>query len=325
MAKPKSKNDIKITSIKRSNVVIKKGAKTAVVSRKPRAPKKKLEIEDEVKKEVAQETEIVKKPVEKKNTTPKVNKPQENKTGPVKKANTVKLTTEELAALRKERNRKKYQNQQKKYQENKKQKPKKEVVVEDKIDDKINDKLKNSKTVNEEDLVKKVKEKEKETKVEEKKKVRKEKRKTNRKAIHLTQTLTTIKEKSVTKINDVKDRANDKHIPVGKTRNDKKRRSKRLIKEAILYSIILTIINISCIVIFDYFNFLRLFDIKALNIVTTIVISLIFNFFVAFMVDYFVTFVWLKKKRKKKVGEQDGNNGVNKEEHREDIQDKEGK
>ena len=67
MAKTKSKNDIKITSIKKNSVVVKKGAKTAKINRKPKQPKKKLEVVDEVKKEEIKETEIIKKPTKKKN------------------------------------------------------------------------------------------------------------------------------------------------------------------------------------------------------------------------------------------------------------------
>ena len=114
----------------------------------------------------------------------------------------------------------------------------------------------------------------------------------------------------------------DDTIPVGKTFDEKSKRSRRLITEAIVYAILLTIINVLCIVVFNYFNFLRLFDVKALNVIVTILISLIFNFFVAFMVDYFVTNVWVTKKRKKKDGEQNGNSGAIKGEYQENIKNK---
>ena len=308
MAKTKKKTDIKITSINKNNVVVKKGAKTATVSKKPRQPKKKLEIVDEVKKDEIKEVEIVKK------SNSKSKKPVEKK----------ELTQEEIIAQRKERNRKKYQNQQKKYQEAKKNKEKKKIIIEDqveKVEVKQEEPVKTDE-IKEEDLVKKVKE---ETSVEkDKEKERKEKRKTNRKAVYITQTITNIKEISVTKINSVREKVDDKNIPVGKTKEETVKRSKRLIKESIVYAILLTIIDVLCILIFDYFNFLRLFDVKALNIIVTILISLIFNFFVAFMIDYFVTEIWLKKKRKKEVGGQDGNNRSIEEEHREDIQNQEG-
>lgn len=310
MAKTKKKNNIKITSINKNNIVVKKGAKTTTVSKKPRQPKKKIVNIDEIKKDDIKEVELVKKPVNK------------NKKSDAKKD----LTQAEIVAQRKERNRKKYQNQQKKYQDSKKNKEKKKIIIDDQVDNKLEvkqeEKPKEIDIFKEEDLVKKVKE---EISIEkEKDKERKEKRKTNRKAIHITQTITSIKEISVTKINSVREKVNDKNIPVGKTKEETVKRSKRLIKESIVYSIILTIINVLCILIFDYFNFLRLFDVKALNIIVTILLSLIFNFFVAFMIDYFVTEIWLKKKRKREVGGQDGNSRSIEEEHREDIQNQEG-
>ena len=154
---------------------------------------------------------------------------------------------------------------------------------------------------------------------------RKEKRKTNRKTPGFTQTFTNIKDLSVTKINKVRDKTNDKYIPLGRTNEDINKRSKRIINEAIVYAILLTIVNIVVILAFDYFEFLRLFDVKALNIVVTILISLIFNFFVAFMVDYFVTNIWLVKRRNKKDGESNGNNRTNKGKYKENIRNKEGK
>ena len=195
--------------------------------------------------------------------------------------------------------------------------PKEEEVKEKEF--KVTDEV----TYTEEELVKKA---EPEFKTEEQRiqEERKEKRKENLKTPGFTQTLTTIKRISVTKINDVRERANDIHIPIGKTNEEVLKRSKRLISEAVIYAILLTIVNIIVIVCFDYFNFLRLFDVKALNVIVTILISLIFNFFVAFMVDYFVTNVWLVKRRNKKDGDSNANSWINKRKYREDITNKEG-
>ena len=227
------------------------------------------------------------------------------------------LTPEELLARKKERNRKKYENKQKKYQSNKKIQVKKKVIIPDEIS------KKNKKNVTKEEKpIKKLQEQTNDNK--EKKKERKEKRKLNRKSIHLTQTLVSIKEKGVNKINLVKEKTNDKNIPIGKTQEEKKRRFKRIIKESIFYAIVLTIINVICILVFDYFSFLRLFDVKTLNIVVTIVLFLIFNFFVAFMIDYFTTEIWLKTKRKKKVDDLNGNSGFNEGKYQENIENKEG-
>lgn len=325
MANTKKKNNVQITSVKSDNEVLKGGVETTVVNKKPRQTKKKNVADDNKK--------VVKNNTKKKTTTKKnVNKTTTKKNTVNKTPKTITkevvapvietsvLTPEEIIAKRKERNRKKYEKSQKKYRDNQE---KKKIVVEDRIEEvkeqeyQVETKVV---TLDEEDLVKKI------IPIEENNKEleRKEKRKTNRKTSGFTQTLTNIKELSVNKINDVREKTNDNTIPLGKSIEEQTKRSKRLIKEAIVYAIILTIINVLCIVIFDYFNFLRLFDVKWLNVVVTIIISLIFNFFVAFMVDYFVTNVWLVKRRKKKDGEQDGNNWANRKERRKNIENKEG-
>ena len=289
MAKTKSKNDIKVTINKKSNAAVKKRG----LNKKNTQLKKKLEIVDEIKNVDIKEAQIVKKNNQNKKS--------------LQFTEVKELTQDEIIAQRKERNRRKYQNYQKKYQDNKKAKDKKKIVIEEAIAEKID---KND-SINEEDLIKKVKENEDLSKTRE---LRKEKRKVNKKSIQFTQTITSIKES-----------VNDKNIPSGQTKEEKVKRSRRYIKESIVYAILLSIIDVICILVFDEFNFLRLFDVKALNIVVTIVIALIFNFFVAYMVDYFVTIVWLKKKNRKKVGEQDGDNWTIKGEYRENFIDKEGK
>ena len=328
MANTKKKNDIKKEISKKGSTTTRKASST----KKKTVTKKKLVAEDALKKEidVTGEIALIEKTVNRKKNVESTGKI------PVKKINSIKnedqpeekkeLTKEEIAEQRKERNRKKYQNQQKKYQESSKSKTKKTVVIEDEITEKekkiveIKEEKIEKEETSEEDLVKKeipISEE------KEKKEERKEKRKTNRKADHFTQTLSNIKTKSVDKINTVKEKTTDRNIPIGKTKEEQKKRSKRFIKEAFIYAIVLTIIDIACIYIFDYFNFLKLFDVKYLNVIVTILIALIFNFFIAYMVDYFVTVVWIKSKRKEKAGEQNGDSGVNKEEHREDIKDKE--
>lgn len=305
MAKGNKKNDVKLTSTKKKSTSTKKSSADNLKTKKSSNTKKKLIVPDQVKKEEIKETELVKKATKKKTSKETL-----------VSSNTVD-TKKELDIKKKERNRKKYENQQKKYQESQKPKTKKKIIVPDQVVDNQKEDIK------EEPLLKKVKVKELKTSKKEKEKERKEKRKFNRKSIHLTQTFVNIKDKSVNKINYVKEKTNDKHIPIGKSKEEKKRRFKRLVKEAIVYAIILTFINIICVLIFDYFNFLRLFDVKVLNVIVTIVVSLIFNFFIAFMIDYFTTEIWLKKKRKKEDGVLDGNSGVNKGEYQENIKDKE--
>ncbi len=320
MAKNKKKNGVKITSVKRDNDVLKNGLKTTVVEdKKPRQTKKKDEVlektNDENKKVLPKKTVTKKKTTNNKNKNNK--KPVKKVTQQVKPVETVveqgPLTQDEIIARRKERNRKKYEKGQQKYRE---KEEKKKIIVPE-----VPEETKEEVPVVEEELVKKIVDVEEESKKKELE--RKEKRKTNRKTSGFTQTITNIKEKSVTKINDVREKANDKTISLGRSYDEQNKRSKRLIKESIVYAILLTIINILVITFTDYFNFLRLFDVRWLNVVVTIIISLIFNFFVAFMVDYFVTEIWAKKRRKK-VGEQNGDSGVNQEEHREDIKDQEG-
>ena len=306
MANTKSKSDIKKTTPKKKTTRTKSSVATEI-TKKPRTVKKKLEVVDEVKKDIIIEAELIKKPTKKKTTRTIVQSKKE-------------LTPEEVVAQRKERNRKKYQNQQKKYQDVRKLKEKKIIEVEDRVADTINNNLVKEKDNNELDI-KKIEEDDLIKKVtsntlteDNKEKERKEKRKTNRKSIHLTQTLTAIKEK-----------VDDKNIPVGKTIEEKSKRSRRIIKESIVYAITLTIINIICIIFIDQFNFLRLFDVKWLNITVTAFIFLLFNFFVAFMLDYFITEIWLRKKRKKRDGDLNGDNWIIEREHQEDIKDKEGK
>ncbi len=322
MAKSKKNNNIQITSVKSNSDVLKNGTKTTIANKKTGVKKNNSNIK--------KKSNVVNK-TPKKNQKKPIPKKIINSVEPIEKINELEnkldgLTQEEIIAKRKERNRKKYEKGQKKYRE---LQDKKKIVVEDIVEEppkeevhiKIDEPKKEETPIEEEELVKKTKNVEEDT-IKEKEHERKEKRKTNRKTSGFTQTLNNIKEISVTKINDVREKVDDDTIPLGKTFDEKNKRSKRLIKEAIVYAIILTIINILCIVFIDYFNFLRLFDVKALNVVITVIISLIFNFFVSFMVDYFVTNIWLTKKLKKKDGEQNGNNRSIEKKHRKDIRNK---
>lgn len=325
MAKTKKVNNIKITSVKNSNT-LKKGVKTTVVkNKKNNQSNKKLEINNGINKGNKNVKDMPKK-----NTKPINN---------IGKPNI--LTKEEIAAQRKERNRKKYEKGQQKYRNNGNTrnnnniKEKKKVIVDDEINEvavkvEVNEEyqkaiITDDTIENEEIVLKKTTEIEADKSGEKIKKIeRKEKRKTNRKTSGFTQTLTNIRELSVNTINDVREKTNDNTIPLGKTFIEKSKRSKRLIIEAMVYAVMLTIIDVLCILIFDYFNFLRLFDIKALNVIITILIALVFNFFVAFMVDYFVTNVWLTNKRKKKDGEQNGDNRTFREKYKKNFGVKEG-
>ncbi len=317
MAKNKKNNGVKITSVKKDNDILKNGLKITVVNNKKTNKNSGgiKKVNNSNKKVLSKKNGTTKKVDNRSNTNKKPVKKIEQQISPV--VETLKehsLTQEDLIARKKEHNRRKYEKGQKKYRD-------KEKKIVPEVPKEITEEPKVEVGITEEELVKKPIEKKSEK--QEKEQERKEKRKTNRKTSGFTQTLTNIKEKSVTKINDVREKANDKTIPLGRSYDEQTKRSKRLIKESIVYAILLTIINVLVITFTDYFNFLRLFDVRWLNVMVTIVISLIFNFFVAFMVDYFVTEIWAKKRRKK-VGEQNGDSGVNKEEYRENIENKEG-
>ena len=317
MANTKKKSDSRNSNNKKNNSIN--------LNKKTNNTKKKLEVPEEVKKKL-KETELVKNPTKKKNISETNNIPVEKKI----------LTPEEIAKERKERNRKKYEKGQRKYQDTKKIKPikKTEIHEEEKkieISSKIKEekkkieipdevKSKKKKKVKEEELVKKIEVEIKPTSKEKiKEQERKEKRKFNQ---GFTQTLNTLKEFSTTQIDIFKEKTSDKNIPIGKTEEDNKKRFSRVIKESIIYAVLLTIFDVICILVIDYFDFLRLFDVKALNIIITIIISLIFNFFVAFMVDHFATKIWLNKKHKKKDDDINGDNRVNQREYKENIRDK---
>ena len=306
-------NTKKKSNVKNSNN--KKNSNSINLNKKVPTAKKKLEVPDEVKKKL-KEVELVKNPTKKK-TVQKTNITVEKKV----------LTPEEIAKERKERNRKKYEKGQRKYQDTKKIKPIKKTEIHEEIKEEkkkieIPDEVKSKKkkTVKEEELVKKVDVKVESTlKEKTKEQERKERRKFNQ---EFTQTLKTLKEFSTTQIDIFKEKTSDKNIPIGKTEEDNKKRFSRVIKESIIYAVLLTIFDVICILVIDYFDFLRLFDVKALNIIITIIIALIFNFFIAFMIDHFATKIWLNKKHKKKDDDINGDNRVNQREYKENIRNK---
>lgn len=343
MAKSKKKNNVQITSVKSDNEVLKSGVETTVVNKKPRQNKKNnstnITKKNVVKKNINTKKKTTSTKKKTTNKTPKkVVRPvvkEEVKEEVVEEQVIIKdtlgietpeiitipktLTPEEVIRERKERNRRKYEKGQKKYRE---AKEKKKIILDDIVVEEKKEELPQVEFNEDEyEITKKIVPVD--TKKDLKEQERKEKRKTNVKTSGFTQTLTNIKELSVTKINDVREMTTDDTIPLGKTFEEQTKRSKRLIIESIIYAVILTIINVLCILIFDYFNFLRLFDVKALNVVVTILISLIFNFFVAFMIDYFVTEIWAKKRRKKD-GEQDGDSGFIGRKNKRNFKDKEG-
>lgn len=123
--------------------------------------------------------------------------------------------------------------------------------------------------------------------------------------------------------NNVKSKTSDSSIPLGKSKKEKKERKRRYIKEAIVFALIITFINLLSYVLFDYVSLLRLSDIKIFNVLATMIASFIIGFIFSYIIDYLVSELWVKIKRKR-TGGTDGNKGSKQEEHKEDIVTKKG-
>ena len=145
-----------------------------------------------------------------------------------------------------------------------------------------------------------------------------------KKTINLTSTFTLIKDKSKDVIDNVKQKTTDENIPFGNLKEDKKKRIKRYFKEAFIYSLIITVINVIIIKVFDYTNWLKIFDLKWLNIAVTVILSLIVNYIFAVFVDSLLTEIWIVIKNKhNKKGDMNGSNRIIKGKDKENIKDKE--
>lgn len=110
-----------------------------------------------------------------------------------------------------------------------------------------------------------------------------------------------------------------KKIPLGNAKVDNRKRVKIYLKEAIVYAIFITIINVIAIFVFDYVNYLKLFDIKGINIAFTVVLSLIVSYAFSFFIDCLVSEVWIKIKSKHREGEQNGNSWIKRRKNKENI------
>ncbi len=109
-------------------------------------------------------------------------------------------------------------------------------------------------------------------------------------------------------------------IPLASDKINTKIRIKRYLKEAIIFAIIITIINLIAILLFDYVNVLKIFDVSVLNIVVTVFLSLIISYLISFFIDCLVTEIWVKiKNNKNKEGDINGNTRIEQEKHRENI------
>lgn len=113
---------------------------------------------------------------------------------------------------------------------------------------------------------------------------------------------------------------------IDNSKKTKEKLFKRCVFEALIYSVVITIINVIAYFIFDYVTVLRLFDVQYMNIIVTILLSLIINFMVAILVDYLFTELWIKfkdKKDKKQEGEQNGDSWIKRRKNKRHIQNKE--
>ena len=109
-------------------------------------------------------------------------------------------------------------------------------------------------------------------------------------------------------------------IPLVSDKVNTKIRIKKYLKEAIIFAIIITIINLFAILFFDYVNVLKIFDVNGLNIVVTVFLSLIINYLISFFIDCLVTEIWVKiKNSKNKVGDLNGSTRIKQKKHRENI------
>ena len=241
----------------------------------------------------------------------------------------------------KEKNKQKYENRQKKYANNKNvKKPQvSNIIVIDqniqKEEQYINNKNKNPKKINKETsnikVVNNKNKKPKKLEIEQenikivndkvkkeeefKKKIKKfniEKFPIKKKNIQdtkelLGKTFRIKRQELINNINNIKEKNDDSKLPLGSEKKDNKVRVKRYLKESIIYAVIITIINVLAILIFDYVNYLKLFDSVILNYVITIILSLVVSYAFAFFLDCLITEIWAKIKNKHKEGDINGN------------------
>ena len=98
-------------------------------------------------------------------------------------------------------------------------------------------------------------------------------------------------------------------IPLGRDKENNRIRIKKYLKEAILYAVLITFINMILILFFGNINLLNLFDIMIVNIGVTILLSFIISYIFAFFIDCLVTEIWIIIKNKKE-GAANGDKGI---------------
>lgn len=211
------------------------------------------------------------------------------------------------ALTQKEINKRKYENSQKAYRTNRKKK------TENKKGNAILEELPTK-----DNIKKKIVPKEVLTKESVKENTTKNKKRKQEKENSIKKDIEEIKAVSSDTYKAVKEKTSDKSIPLGKNKEDKKKRKKRYLKEALVFALIITFINLLSYVLFEYVNLLRIFDIKIFNVLATMIASFIISFIFSFIIDYIVSEIWVIFKRKR-TGDANGDKGIKSKEYKKNI------
>lgn len=89
-------------------------------------------------------------------------------------------------------------------------------------------------------------------------------------------------------------------LPLTLTKWDKKRRRNIYLKEAILFSMILTLIDVYCFYNLSFMNILNIFDNSVWNLIATIAITLMILLLLSYLIDYLITESMVRKYQKNK-------------------------
>ena len=88
-------------------------------------------------------------------------------------------------------------------------------------------------------------------------------------------------------------------LPLSLTKWDKKRRKNIYLKEAILFSISLTLIDVYCFYNLSFMNILNVFDNSVWNLITTVALTLVVLLMLSYIIDYLITESIVRKYQRK--------------------------
>ena len=88
-------------------------------------------------------------------------------------------------------------------------------------------------------------------------------------------------------------------LPTGKSKSDKRRRKTIYLKEALIFTIILTSIDVIGFYNTPYLDILEIFDNALWNLYATLGFTLLFLLIGSFLIDLWVTEIIIKLKRRK--------------------------